>query len=410
MNFNQMNDNKRQRLNDETEIHTDNTELNTDVSQTMFMDLNEDCLDKIFRYLSIRDLGSIAETCKWFQELAIKTFKCIWKNEVATLHNNSTKDKLDSLRILRQFGDLLLKVNIDFGGNRRNTEFLDIIMDKGSVKLLEIEFSGFTASDRLDKVLSKRNLYRINAHFNNMISLRFGLLSDNLIVPNCIQQAFSNLQHLSLQHPFNNRHLASFIRFNPQLRSLEFGHDYSFVDRDLMNLINRLLPNLEELKFMEVKKHLSTTAYQPLFLKNLKRLLIRDMKNGKFLPNLSISNKKVEELDIEVFSCNDKLIDTVCQYKAVQKLTLNCLTNNFRGTNLMKFSEHLPQLTELELRGYNESLPMENILQFIQEAANLTTLSLLQFTIDVEEIKEKLDPDHWNVSQSHQQLLICKKF
>lgn len=72
---------------------------------------------------------------------------------------------------------------------------------------------------------------------------------------------------------------------------------------------------------------------QEFFLKNVKRLHIDDHTNDG-LPLLSyLSNEKVEDLSIHVCLWNDKVIDSICKFKAVKKLKLICCRGDFECTN-----------------------------------------------------------------------------
>lgn len=391
-------------------------QLNTEVPQMNVLDLNDDCLDQIFRYLNTADLATISETCKTFQQIAVKTFKSKKKNSVVFLCNNTKAAKFESSRILRQFGRFLQKVNIDFGGDKTNDKFIDVIVDKCNLNLFEVEFSGIEMEiigKVISKILNKRNISRFIAKFSNLKRLRFGVLADKLVDAQCIQQKFPNLEHLSVQHPFDDRNLKNFMESNVQVNSLELDNDFRSVTRHLIMTIDKILPHLEQLELKGIIQcggAVRTMDYQPLYLNNLKRLVIRDMHNGKFLPNLAISNKKVEEFIIEVDACNDRLINFICQYKFIRKLVLCCGLNTFYGHNLLQLSESLPNLSEVEVRGYDEMLPIQNIVKFIQRAKQLTKVALKPFSMDLNEVKQKLDPHQWVVTQSDATLKLSKLY
>src|ERR1700744_1452511 len=86
-----------------------NTDPNTDVSQMTVADLNDDCLLKTFRYLNLSDLARASEVCHLFSEIAVETFRSVWKSETIRLCNDSKESKLEASIILRRFGSLLQK-------------------------------------------------------------------------------------------------------------------------------------------------------------------------------------------------------------------------------------------------------------------------------------------------------------
>lgn len=387
----------------------DGEQLSTEVSRMKLIDLNDDCLMHIFRYLRSEDLANVSEVCKSFQPLALTTFKSLWKDRHVFLSNISTKDKLHSTRILRNFGSSLKKVNIDFGGDRTNNKFFDVIMIK-CLDLIEVEFSGF-AVEIFTKVLTMRNIVRFNRKFTNLKRIRFGVLSNKLVNAECIHQTFPKLEHLSIQHPFNDLNLKKFLTLNPQLKSLELDYDFHSITRQLIGFIDDKLPHLEQLVLRDMGDR-RVNNYQPKFLNNLRRLHICATVNGKFLPGLAISNKKVEELIIEADTCNNNLIDLICQYKEVKKLAFYCRLNTIRDDDLIKLSETLPKLSEVELRGYKKAfLPIQNISKFVQVSQQLTKFVLKPFTLDLlDGIKQNLHPPQWNVTHFDDTLKICKSY
>lgn len=124
------------------------------------LEMNDDCLIEIFRRSSLEDLGIVWEICKRFQLLAVRAFTSAWKDVTITLRNFTAKDKLHALRILRQFGNKLQKVNIEFCIDG-NEDFLNFIIDKCGLNLTEVKFSHYESDGRLDKFLNKKKHFSI---------------------------------------------------------------------------------------------------------------------------------------------------------------------------------------------------------------------------------------------------------
>ncbi len=106
----------------------------TNEVSTSLLDLNDDCLLKIFRILSLADVSRVAEVCHTFRDLATETFKYEWKNKTIRLSNKTKETKVESTAILRNFGTQIQKVQIVFDQHVNDT-FFNLIIDKCSVQL-----------------------------------------------------------------------------------------------------------------------------------------------------------------------------------------------------------------------------------------------------------------------------------
>lgn len=115
-----------------------------------------------------------------------------------------------------------------------------------------------------------------------MRSLHFGGDIFCAIDYECIEQKFVKLERYFIDFiPFHSETLFKFITLNPQLKRLGLtNHGQHPFGRDVMQFIDRNLEQLEELELEIVHEMLDEIwfggfAYQPLFFKNLKRLIFR---------------------------------------------------------------------------------------------------------------------------------------
>lgn len=100
------------------------------VAVTQFTDVIDDCLEHIFKHLSLSDLISLGDTCKRFQPLVESIFKTKFKGNVVDLrpgYNSNPQhlinpfentieifDLSHCFKVLRLFGCKISKLNIDF--------------------------------------------------------------------------------------------------------------------------------------------------------------------------------------------------------------------------------------------------------------------------------------------------------
>lgn len=388
---------------------------NTDLPMSL-IDLNVDCILKIFRFLSLADVVLVSEVCQLFQDLAIQTFKSEWKTKIIRLSNESKCSKLESTAILRNFGSQLQKVLIVFHKHRNDT-FFNMIIDKCSSQLTQVVFSSTCVNVEPEKILNKNNMLRFNAKFVNLTSLRFGNNTDDLTEPKCIEQPFPALQELSLfGYPFKNRNIQHFVKSNLQIKSLSALHCNNVTDaKKLIRFIDQQLPFLEMLGLW-IHGYADEIGHQPRFLKSLKRLHIHNYGNAANLQHLSISGESVEEMELELGSCDDIYIDFVCQYKNLSKLRIGLYPDSlFDCKFLRKLSTHLPKLSVIEIGGFCKNFNHTDIAHFVNGLKKL-----LKFTIrgvqsadifdDLSKIQKKLHSAQWNVvyNSSQRQLNLVR--
>ncbi|XP_037049513.1 uncharacterized protein LOC119083821 [Bradysia coprophila] len=366
--------------------------------------LNVDCLLNIFRMLSLPDLASVTGVCRNFRDIAAEAFKYEWKNKTIRLSNKDSNSKLESTAILRNFGNQLQNVQIVFD-KQRNDTFFKLIIDKCSSQLKQVDLSSTCFNVHLERVLSKENIQRFNDKFVNLKALRFENNIDDIIEPECIEQQFPALEELSLSgYPFVNQNVLQFIIVNPQIKSLSSFHCNTLQDGvDMIRMIDQHLPRLERLGLW-VHGRADMIEYQPRFLKALKHLKIHSYGSTANLHHLSISNERVEEMELELGSCDENVIDFICQYKELTKLAIRLYSDSpFDCKFLSELKKHLPKLTEIEICGFWRDLNHTDIVHFVHESKRLINFILRDgkrkdILDDMNQIRTKLDSTHWSVN------------
>ncbi|XP_037052010.1 uncharacterized protein LOC119085666 [Bradysia coprophila] len=328
--------------------------LQTMVATTLRLDnLNFDCLLNIFSMLNIPDLARVTGVCRKFRDIAAEAFKYEWKNETIRLSNNNSKSRLETTAILRNFGNQLQNVQIIFDKHRNDT-FFRLIIDNCGSQLKQVNFSSTRVNLHVERVLSKENMRRFNQKFANLKTLRFENNIIDITEPDCIEQQFPALEELSLSsYPFANQNVLQFMKVNPQIKSLSSFH-YNNVHYavDMIGMIDQHLPRLERLGLW-VHGRADMIEYQPRFLKALKHLKIHSYGNTANLHHLSISNERVEEMELELGSFDENVIEYICQYKELTKLAVRLYCDSsFDCKFLPKLKERLPKLTEVMISGF----------------------------------------------------------
>lgn len=437
------------------EEHT-TVQQTTKASQTTILELNADCLLKIFRYFNVGGMAIVADVCRRFQEIATEAFKYECKEKWVTLTNGDTESRLESTAILRNFGHELKKIFVVFNETRddgffffrccdqldvayaenrssefienifsevygqqltevdeekRNDEFFDIIFDKcDSQQLTEVNIS--------NKILSRDSIYRLNNKFVNIKSLAFEKRPFDENHVESIEQALPTLEHLILYgHEFENSNVLQCLSLNRHLKriALRYRNDLQNA-RNLLESMDETLPQLEQLELaIDAIDNAEFRQYRPKFFKNLKRLKIWNFECGIDMQYLSISNEKIEELELKNGRCDEGVVTFICFYKEIKKLTISDIYNHMNYNELLELNKHLPKLTEFEISSCSENCNHEAIARFV-----LGSEQLVKFVIKDEKIKDisvvmidiqrKLDSTKWTVDcyPSKNELIIRK--
>lgn len=388
-------------MNTQEIVSTD--QLESGVSMVL-ADLNMDCLLKIFRFLSLADMARVSEVCQIFRSVAVESFKYEWKNKTVRLSNNSRDSKLESTEILRHFGKQLQKLQIIFDLYRNDT-FFEMIIDKCSSQLTQVDFSSTCFNVEIEKILSKENISRFNAKVENLKRLRFKNNTDDITEPECIEQHFPALEELSLfGYPFKNQNVQHFVKRNSQIKSLSSLHCNEVESaKNLIQIIDQQLPQLEALGLW-IHGDSDEHEYQPRFLKNLKRLTVHNYGKSANLQHLSISCDRVEEMQLEVGHCDESLINFICQYKQLNKLAIRMYADSpFDCNFLRKLNKRLPKLAEVEIGGSWKNLNHLDIVSFVLRSTELEKFTLRDrqrkdLSEDMHKIQQNLDSTQWAIA------------
>lgn len=384
------------------------TKQSTPADAMTLLDLNYDCLLNIFRPLSVSDLAGLSEMCRLFKDVAAETFRFEWKDSPVRLCNDSRESKLKSTEILRHFGDQLQKVEIVFDEDGNDT-FFDLIINKCSgAQLTEVDFSNACFNDKAETILSKENIQRFQQKFVNLKRMRFGDNTDDITHPQCIEHHFPSLAELSLSgFPFRNENVLQFVKLNPQVKRLSFFHNNDVESvPELLESIDQQLPQLEELGLWIHGYAGDEVQYQQRFFNSLKRLVIQNCGSSTNLQRLSINNKHIEEMVLDVGACDANLIDFVCLHKELTKITIHMYYDSpFDSTFLAKLSEHLPKLSEVKIYGFLKNLIHSDIVRFVQGSKQMFKFVIgygqrSNVSEDLEVIRNRLDATQWTVTSN----------
>lgn len=284
--------------------------VNQAAIKTKFKDLNEDVQLDILESLDLKDLLSVAQTNRYFALLAEYIFKRKHSHKIIKIFDSNANigdDTLDGgdiiqiqsvrniLAFLRHFGRSILHLEIVYNSNATELADSRLINERISLhcteSLVKIGIETYNRSffDRMTRPFKHvedvtiRGLWKTSnnsvIHFNEWFPAMHRLHLSIVQIPNrdCINQTFSNLEHLTVEAldfkgstSFSDTDLIMIVKKNPQIRSLKLGR-YS---RQLLVNINDLLPNLENLELIHYILNNDPESTSAINFEHLKTLTI----------------------------------------------------------------------------------------------------------------------------------------
>lgn len=212
------------------------------------LDLNDDCLEQIFRNFNLKQLFNVTVTHSRFVTACRRIFSQQFKHKEIPIFIHQTTS-IEYPQIFHRLGDAIsfLRITYDrFNIHRHfNHRIHDAIIRHCSDTLIEATFNHIQPTMQINQAfqqLRKLNFNQgcvgqtmsdFNTWFPKLCSLQFFFC--NTINTQCIERYFPTLQHFTCaHHNFTFENLRSFLDLNPQLRTFTI---YNY-DRNLISQLD----------------------------------------------------------------------------------------------------------------------------------------------------------------------------
>ncbi|XP_055326382.1 uncharacterized protein LOC129580199 [Sitodiplosis mosellana] len=387
----------RRRMEEEEEEKLAKLGPDPNLCTTKLTDVNVDCLEHIFKNLSLIDLLNVADSNKQLKPAADLVFASRYGKQsieinlefkfVRIFERNQQTAKilwLFCFKLLRCFGHSITKLKIIYGSSQNAT--LDVKIDRYvskycSKSLVEIELkhcASRTLNDLKKPFSSVESLYFVSCELGSKLSelnkwfpkvqrLEF-LGANELSDCNDIAVNFPDLQHLSLYLPdveknrLNQKHFAELLRLNPNLQKL---YIYGHIDAKHLQSFSKHLQHLESLEihpFGYFSNAKNGTAHFP----NVRKLKLRGWAR-----RFPMTFDKLEELIVISIVMDQTLANFISKHKTLTKL--NYAGNKYGEPGaLLKIT--LPALDEVDF-GYC-AFPIDEVITFMKKCTSLKKLTL----------------------------------
>ncbi|XP_055305963.1 uncharacterized protein LOC129570400 [Sitodiplosis mosellana] len=348
---------------------------------TKLTDVNVDCLEPIFKNLSLIDLLNVSDSNKQLKPAADLVFASRYGKQWIFIHSRYKSilifgrnmfpptvqiPRSFRLKLLRCFGHLITKLDIT------HDKHMDAYVNEYCAdSLVEIKFERCKTStlDDLRKPFTQvrtlcfdscklgSKLSELDKWFPKVRRLEFNHQNES----DCNETAvhLSKLRHLSLFLPadeknhLNKKYFEGLVRLNPNIRTLNIGGHF---DAKYLQNVSTYLQRLESLKFSSIQ-HLS----------------------------------------------DHSLTDFISQHKKLTKLTFSSIGHREEGA-LLKITS--PALVEVDFG--NCRFPSDEVASFVAECPSLKKLTVAFGNENDYEAFQKWLGNEWREIKKYSYYHICK--
>lgn len=364
--------------------------MNQNISFVHMLNLNNMLLSRIFDYLPIEDLTSVAETCKLFKQLSEQCF--LSKFDKITLRSRDTS----ASKIFLIFGHLITDLDVDLTEPLNMS--LNFIADICGAKLRRLSFWMFDKEDSHLDNDTKKKVMRMFSHLkhleiycqqffdmNTAVDLLSSCLSIESLSINCtstvntvwneIHICLPQLKELRFQLnlAINDIGLRNWLASNPNIKIL-YIDECTNLSPYAINIIVNYLRGLEELTLgllqHSPKENLEQLGHLPCF-SSLGVVLDEALPLMNIVYEASIP---ITSLDLWFVSVKNSHINRISSIKTIRELTIYSYSTEDHHLEMIAVS--LPLLNKLTL-AHSEHVTIDGLKFMIHHAKYLMHLHLI---------------------------------
>lgn len=342
----------------EKDIH--HKKLKTELCSTKILDLNDDCLDKIFGYLSYDDVLTASQVCQGFEDRARDVFKRKKHNfKVFSVEANA------STQLLRHIGPALLKLEIFFGEDLiKNQQTIDVATAYCAENLQEITLHCLTKRNKLRKPFNRVN--KLTISFCDLVA-RFKLIKwfPNLStvtyhytknLKKFMKQSIPSLHTLNINYVTTQQELVNMLKTNPQIKNLSLNFVSQggvAIQHSLLEAIDKALPELESLNLIVRRVGNFVSDLSPMYFKHLTTLKLENYANypnTDLINNLAVSYAHLERLQLRFsdLASDSYSYNCITKYKNLRTLQVMPARRSLGMEVILMLIHQLPLLEKIE--------------------------------------------------------------
>lgn len=319
-------------------------------SNTNLLDLNDDCLTRIFEHLSVDDLLAVADTCSHFRTISANAFRAQHRRFKINTQNHSD----DSLsKVFQYFGQEITDLNVSMHNAtlKKRRMMLELVLTHCEDKLESVRLHRFQVDTPI--------LHKLTQLF---------VRTKKLCLENC---------HIEIP---------SDVCLFPQCQSLIKLKISKCSNFDMQYLNGVCFPNLESFTYNDTileNKYFESSALLQQFLRQhtqLTKISINGYLNNYYtiLPIIGQCCSQLERLYINA-KCDtledrqyNELIQSICSLRKLHKLKMQC--RNRSPASFMGAAQFNATLKYVE---FADGIVDSNLIEHLERFESLCVLILL---------------------------------
>lgn len=334
------------------------------------MDLNDDCLLKIFAHLSEIDLNALNKSCRRLKLLTEDFLRVKYKDKSFELTSS-----IASHQFMRNFGQILTRLKIDY-------RYLD--KTRSDETILYKNFTNLRELIVVDLKFSCKFVTRTKALCQNLKSLSIASFTtkvgDNILrrfMQSCTQLESLNvyarpnksisIQFLAHHYPamkelsirkyynasldYQRTHIQTFLEKNPQIEKVTFDFQATQIDSKVLVDILNYSPNIKsiQLRLSKFDDSFATDLGHLHRLNNLVELNVNIKRNGGIIGaaiEALATTDHLETLGLSRAKFDDELVTALCKLTKLTTLKLNDM-DGINSASVKKLSDGQRSLIQL---------------------------------------------------------------
>lgn len=375
------------------------------------LDVNDYCLQEIFKYLDLSDLCAAADVCDRFRNNAQAYFKLskytnLIEHREVTTNVTSNEKFLQISNVLRIFGAFIKSIYLR-GASHYQDQIFELLTQycSGTLGEMELEFCDITDEIALPmrpvleglQKLTSRNCY-LGELFCKMLpdwspELRQLEFNKTLIknARECAQfdgmlQSYGNLVQMKFfdVNDLTKNFVKALLKRNPQLKKIEIVMCRG-IEGCIIESIATHTPQIEALEYDAYEEyHISDVPYFGQ-LNNLNTLVLSSthLSFGTrlmlILNYIIAANAPLKCLELSGFDVTNKavqFVDAMSKLRNLKKLKFSHAAR-LDAQHIRDICKNLPELCELNLYKNELTFDETDLLELIHEAKNLRELHFM---------------------------------
>lgn len=396
---------KRELKRDENEpkVHLKKLKVgNVTEPSTEILDLNDDCIDKVFGYLSYDDVLSACQVCVRFEDRA----RDVFKRERHNIEMFSVKAN-ESIHLLRHIGPALSKLELFFGEDViKNQQTIDTVTKCCVENLTEITLHCLTKRNKLRKsfvhvtklTLSFCDLvgrFKLVKWFPNLTCLTYHYTKN---LKKFMKQNIPTMHTLNINYVTTHQETIVMLTSNPQIKSLSLNFVSCgglVIQHSLLTAIDKALPELQTLHLIIDRVHHFEMADLPQYFRHLRALKIEnyaDYPNTNLINHLTISHTNLECLQLRFSDTagDSHSYSCITKYKNLRLLQVMPVRRSLNVDVILMLIHQLPRLEKIEQTAdFANIVPWntDDVARFLRSSNQLMELTF----VFVHEAQSKFD-------------------